>query len=109
MPPYHSFSNAQYSYGPGTSTVCSTNSFETSSLKTVYQPSTTPHPFTLKFLTARITKCQGCKQLFRSSEHTPPHDLIVARLECRPFVAPDGAVKVSTTAKNSHYHLCIQC
>ena len=53
---------------------------------------------------------QGCKMLFRSgSSLQPPQDLIVSRLECRPFVAPDGSVKVSSTAKNSHYHLRFEC
>lgn len=79
-------------------------------LQTVYQPSVSQNPFTLKFITSRISKCQGCKMLFRSgSSLQPPQDLIVSRLECRPFVAPDGSVKVSSTAKNAHYHLRFEC
>ena len=40
---------------------------------------------------------------------TTTRDLIVSRLECRPFVAPDGSVKVLKTPKNSNYHLSISC
>ena len=29
-----------------------------------------PHPFTAKFLTARITKCQGCGNKFRQGKTT---------------------------------------
>ena len=47
-----------------------------------------PYPFTLKFINNCIQKCQGCKLDFRQSSSIlqPPHDLIVARLERRPFV-----------------------
>ena len=109
MPPYvqqptqygysHGFASPYASSGSGTSSNYSTNS----SLQTIYEPSTM-HPFTLKFITPRITKCQGCKSSFRSPPSNslqPPHDLIVARLECHPFVGSDGSVKVSSTAKNS--------
>ena len=83
-----------------------------SPLTTVYDPSPSDHPFTFKFITSRISKRQGCKSSIRNSSSTvlqPPDDLIVSRLECRPFVAPDGQVKIPTTPKNSHYHAAPTC
>lgn len=80
-----------------------------------------PHPepsssvkgqFTLKFINSRISKCQGCKGLIRSpgtSLPLPPHDLIVSRLECRPYMTPDKTVKVPKTPSNAHYHLRVEC
>jgi len=40
---------------------------------------------------------------------TVPDDLIVSRMECRPFVASDGAVKVPAKPSASHYHLKMEC
>ena len=39
----------------------------------------------------------------------PPHDLIVPRMECHPFIAPDMSVKVPKTPNNAHYHLHMEC
>ena len=39
----------------------------------------------------------------------PPHDLIVSRMECHPFIAPDMSVKVPKTPNNAHYHLHMEC
>lgn len=75
------------------------------SLETIYFSTS----FYMKKITARIKKCQGCKQLFSVSSRQPPNDLIVSRLECHPFVAPDGSVKVPGSPKNSHYHLAKEC
>lgn len=75
-------------------------------LQTVYESSSSEHPFTVKKMNARIKKCQGCKQEFQDSS---TNTLIVSRLERRPFVAPDGSVKVPASAKNSHYHLSMNC
>ena len=80
--------------------------------QTVYKSPVPNHSFVLKFITSRISKCQGCKQQFRQAAKqslNPPHDLIVSRLEQQPFVASDGSVKVSSTPSNSHYHLKMQC
>ena len=104
-------SPSSYQYAGTSQPYCSSGS-SSNSLQTVYRPSSSPHPFTLKMLNSRITKCQGCKQQFRSAPSStiyPPDNLIVSRLECRPFIAPDGAVKVTTTPKNSHYHLNMEC
>lgn len=68
--------------------------------------------FTLKFINSRISKCQGCKGLLRrpgTSLPDPPHDLIVSRLECRPYMNPDKTVKTPKTPSNAHYHLRIEC
>ena len=69
--------------------------------------------FTLKFINCRISRCQGCKGLLRSpgtsSLPLPPHDLIVSRLECRPYMTPDKVVRVPKTASNAHYHLRMEC
>ncbi len=39
----------------------------------------------------------------------PPHDLIAARMECRPFRALDNSVRVPKSPSNSHYHLHMGC
>jgi hypothetical protein len=69
-------------------------------------------PFNAKFITDRIMKCQGCRKNFRSvsgSKLPPPLDLIVSRMERRPFVRPDGSVHIPTNHSNSHYHLSMAC
>ena len=70
------------------------------------------HPFCLKFISNKITKCQGCRKNFRSFSSCvlhPPSDLIFSRLECRPFVRPDGTIQVPATPSNYHYHLELSC
>ena len=82
------------------------------SCQVVYEQSQSSNPFTLKFMTNRIMKCQGCKgslQLDDNSIPPPPHDLVVSRLEYRPFVTPEGTVKVPTKPSCSHYHLNVKC
>ena len=68
-------------------------------------------PFTLKFITSRISKCQGCKGLLMSgtSLPLPPYDLIVSRMECRPYMSPEKFMKVPKTPSNAHYHLSMEC
>ena len=61
---------------------------------------------------SRISKCQGCKGSLKTAEGTlpqPPDDLIVSRMECRPFVAPDGTVKVPSKPSAVHYHFKMEC
>ena len=51
------------------------------------------HPFTFKFMTNRIHKCQGCKGSLRVADNSlpsPRDDLILSRMENKPFVAFDG-------------------
>ena len=40
---------------------------------------------------------------------TPPSELIVSRMECRPFVAPSGSIKVPAKLSAAHYHLNKHC
>ena len=70
-----------------------------------------PYPFTLKFINNRIQKCQGCKLDFRQSSSIlqPPHDLIVARLERRPFVNTVGDLSTPWKPSHAHYHLDMAC
>ena len=81
--------------------------------QTIFEPcQESNNPFTLKFITNRISKCQGCKGSLRMSDNslpTPPNDLIVSRMECRPFVSPDRSVKVPSKPSASHYHLNKEC
>jgi len=81
--------------------------------QTVYEPpQDTNNPFTLKLITNKISRCQGCKGSLRmpdNSQPTSPDDLIVCRMEHRPFVASDGAVKVPAKPSTSHYHLKMEC
>lgn len=103
--PLHNYSlPAPTSVTPTTSSLSQPNS--SNALETVFEPTTSAYPFTVKKMTARIKKCQGCKQLFQDSSSS---NLVVSRLECRPFVSPDGSVKVPKTPKNSHYHLSMEC
>ena len=39
----------------------------------------------------------------------PPFDLIVSRMECRPFRLPDNSIRVLSNASNAHYHLRMEC
>ena len=78
------------------------------------QPSATPlpvhfspFPFTLKFLSNRIKKCQGCQLQFRQPgvSVVAPHDLIVSRLEQRPYKNALGELITPLVPSNAHYHL----
>jgi len=81
--------------------------------QTVYEPpKDMNNPSSLKFITNRISKCQGCKGSLRNPDNslpTVPDDLIVSRMECRPFVASDGTVKMPAKPSASHYHLNVDC
>ena len=71
-----------------------------------------PHPFTLKFITNRISKCQGCGYKFKEGDSVlqPPYDLIVARLECRPYFNKQKQEMVTPrTPSNAYYHLSTPC
>lgn len=63
--------------------------------------------FTLKFK----QKCQGCKlDLCQwSSILQPPHDLIMAWLECQPFVNTAGDLSTPWKPSHVHYHLAVGC
>lgn len=74
-------------------------------------PVVSPYPFTLKKLTARIQICQGCRIPFRRERLSvqEPYDLVVARLECRPYRAAGGETMTPSQPSNSHYHVSLQC
>jgi len=38
-----------------------------------------------------------------------PFDLIVSRIECRPFRSPDNSIRVPSNPSNAHYHLRMEC
>ena len=82
------------------------------------QPSATPlpvhfspFPFTLKFLSNRIQKCQGCQLQFcqHGVSVVAPHDLIVSRLERRPYKNALGELITPLAPSNAHYHLELEC
>lgn len=69
--------------------------------------SSSSHPFTFKFMTSRIRKCQGCKGSLRMADNSlpsPPNDLIVSQMENRPFVASDVSTKIPAKPSVYHYH-----
>jgi hypothetical protein len=83
-------------------------------------PSTSPtsqvsinlHPFILKLLGGNIRVCQGCRNSLRLSDGQvppPPFNVVVARMEKRPFRDVTGNVRTPTRPSNAHYHLKLQC
>ena len=70
-----------------------------------------PFPFTLKFLSNRIQKCQGCQLKFRQHgvSVVAPHDLIVSHLEQRPYKNALGELITPLAPSNAHYHLELGC
>ena len=77
-----------------------------------YNTPTSTSPFTAKFITGRISKCQGCGNKFRdvNPELQPPYDLVVARLECRPYFSKQKNDYITPkTPSNSHYHADMLC
>ena len=59
------------------------------------KPVVSPYPFTLKFLTARIQICQGCRIPVRSGN-----------LSVQP---PGGETRTPSEPSNSHYHFDLHC
>ena len=91
LPPMHSTYQYPYQYYPQgygmlpyygcTSTLTSSHYAGFSSLsgsvglQTVYQPSISQYPFTLKFITSRISKCKAVKCFFDLDHHCSPHKI----------------------------------
>ena len=70
------------------------------------------NPFFLKKLTGNIRICQGCRGSLRLVDGTipnPPHDIVVARLETRPFRDQSGNLKTPSRASAAHYHARLAC
>jgi len=78
---------------------------------TCHPEHSSPFPFTLKFIHNHVQKCQGCQLLFRQAGTTitPPHDLIVSRLERRPYRNATGQLTTPYNPSNAHYHLDMGC
>ena len=96
-----------------TSTQPLTPSFQTQpfQIQSFITQHSSPFPFTLKFITNRIQKCQGCQLQFRLPGVIlqPPYDLIVCRLERRPFKNAAGELTTPWKPSHAHYHLDIGC
>ena len=86
-------------------------SFQSPSTLAPHVKHSSPFPFTLKFLYNRVQKCQGCQLPFRQPDVTiqPPHDLIVSRLERRPYRNAMGELTTPFKPSNAHYHLELGC
>ena len=111
--PYEPCYQSAWHCAPMRSPVNSFNQGNFGSTQTVYEPpQDTKNPFILKFISNRIHKCQGCKESLCMPDNslpTAPDDLIACRMERRPFVATDGAVKIPAKSSASHYHLKMEC
>ena len=71
------------------------------------------HPFFIRFIAGNIRMCQGCKNSVRLSDGSipsPPHDIVVARLEQRQyFDKKSGEWCYSNKNSNCHYHARLSC
>lgn len=109
--PYQPY--GQSFHGPGSSNFVNLFQPYYSNVQTVYKPTDkNQSAFTFKLITNRISKCQGCKGSLRMDDNSlpqPPNDLIICRMECRPFISPDGTVKVPSKPSASHYHFNSEC
>ena len=71
------------------------------------------NPFFVRFISGNIRICQGCRgslRLLDGSIPHPPNDIVVARLEKRPyFDKSSGTWCYPQKETNSHYHLKLAC
>lgn len=70
------------------------------------------NPFYLKKLTGNIRICQGCRGSLRAADESipsPPYDIVIARLEKRPFRDQGGTLKTPSRASAAHYHARLAC
>ena len=71
------------------------------------------HPFFVRFISGNIRTCQGCRESLRLPDGTipnPPNDIVVARLERRPyFDRSSGDWCFPRRETNSHYHFKLSC
>ena len=59
-----------------------------------------------------IRICQGCRGSVRSADGyipSPPHDVVVARLEKRHFQDQSGTLKTPYKPSAAHYHARLAC
>ena len=77
------------------------------------QQQTLTHPFFVRFLVGNIRVCQGCRGSLRlpdGSVCSPPNDIVVARLERRPYFDKSSGMWCQPQKEtNSHYHLKLSC
>ena len=69
-------------------------------------------PFYLKKLTGNIQVCQGCRGSLRMADGSipgPPYDIVVARMEQRPYPDHNGTLRTPTKFSASHYHVFLTC
>lgn len=70
------------------------------------------NPFYLKKMIGNIRICQGCRGSLRTEDGSipnAPYDIVIARLEKRPFRDQSGTVKTPSRASASHYHARLAC
>lgn len=71
------------------------------------------HPFFVRFISGNIRICQGCRGSLRLPDGSiphPPNDIVVARLEKRPYFDKTGGTWCYPQKEtNSHYHLKLSC
>ena len=72
--------------------------------KVANNPAYSPHPFTVKLLTSRTTRCQGCGSKFPEGKTPlqPAHDLSASRSEAQPFFSKEQE-------ENGHTQVTEQC
>jgi len=74
---------------------------------------TQSHPFFVRFICGNIRTCQGCRGSLRlpdGSIPNPPYDIVVARLERRPYFDKScGEWCFPQRETNSHYHFKLTC
>ena len=115
LPPTNPFNDQAYYYGCGPyqqGLLPPSNYHGTMYTHCIGNPVPSPYPFIAKFITARITKCQGCGHNIRAgnTDLQPPHDLIVSHLECRPYYNKHRQeICTPNSPSNAHYHLNYYC
>ena len=70
------------------------------------------NPFYLKKLQGNIRVCQGCRGSLRLLDGTipaPPFDIVVARVERRPYRDAGGTLKYPARPSAAHYHFRLSC
>lgn len=70
------------------------------------------NPFYLKILAGNIRICQGCRgslRLLNGNIPDPSYDIVVARLEKRPYRDQSGMLKTPYRASAAHYHARLAC
>ena len=70
------------------------------------------NPFFVKPLAGAIRICQGCRGSLRLADGQvppPPFNMVIARLEMRPFRDSTGTLRTPSRPCAAHYHLRLAC